>query len=116
MKKFLFYSFLFVLFLIPSKAFALNEVNVYFFHSDTCNICEQERIYLQALKQDRYPNMRIHYYETSDPDNFKLMEEAKQLYGITQNGVPFTVIADTPYTGFSQGIKGEFQRTVYLVL
>ena len=42
--------------LIPMDCFAtVNEVNIYFFHSATCDICKQEKTYLQALK-DRYPN------------------------------------------------------------
>ena len=112
MKKVLF-SLLLVVFLLPQSVFALNEVNIYFFHSDTCNICEQEKIYLKALKQDRYPNMRIHYYEISNQDNFKLMQHAKEMFGESRSGVPFTIIADKPFYGFTQGLKGSFQKTVY---
>lgn len=112
MKKILF-LFMFLVLFIPNGVFALNEVNVYFFHSKTCDICEQERIYLQALKE-RYPNMRIYSYEISENDNYNLMQEAKNLFNETGSGVPFTVIADTPFYGFNQGLKGNFQRTVYL--
>ena len=112
MKKILF-GLLLAVFLLPQSVFALNEVNVYFFHSDTCNICEQEKIYLKALKQDRYPNMRIHYYEISDQNNFELMQHAKELFGENRSGVPYTIIADTPFYGFTQGLKGSFQKAVY---
>ncbi len=98
---------------IPNSVYALNEVNVYFFHKKTCDICEQERIYLQALKE-RYPNMRIYSYEVSDEINYELMVKARGIFNDTRTGVPYTVIADTPYHGFSQAIKGNFQRSVYL--
>lgn len=114
MKKILFMIGLFILVFVPGNVFALNEVNVYFFYSETCNICEQERVYLQALKQDRYPNMRIYSYEvTNDSDNFELMRQAKEMFNESRTGVPYTVIGDTPLFGFSQGAKGNFQRAVY---
>ena len=113
MKKILITSLLFLILLIPNSVYALNEVNVYFFHSSSCNICEQERIFLKALQQDRYPNIRIFDYEISDPDYYNLMLQAKALFNEKGEGVPFTVIADTPYYGFNQGIKGAFQRTIY---
>ena len=113
MKKLLLIITLFLMLLVPSEVYALNEVNIYFFHSSTCNICEQERIFLKALQQDRYPNIRIFDYEISDPDYYNLMLKAKALFNEKGEGVPFTVIADTPYYGFNQGIKGSFQRAIY---
>ena len=98
--------------MIPTHGYALNEVNIYFFHSNQCDYCDQERVYLEALKE-RYPNMRIYSYEISDTTNNDLMIEAKKMYQITQSGVPFTVIGDTAYAGFSQSKKALFQKTVY---
>lgn len=113
MKKILYILITVLLLVIPNSVYALNEVNVYFFHKKTCDICEQERVYLQALKE-RYPNMRIYSYEVSDEHNYDLMLQARKIFDDTRTGVPYTVIADTPYHGFSQGIKGNFQRSVYL--
>lgn len=112
MKKLFYLSLLLVLFLIPSKAFAVNEVNIYFFHRSTCNICEQERIYLEALKE-RYPNIRVYSYEVTDNDNYNLMQEAKKLFNEERSGVPFTVIGDKPHFGFNQSMKGLMQKEVY---
>ena len=97
--------------LIPNECYAMNEVNIYFFHDSGCSICEQERVYLQALQKDRYPNMRIYTYEI--PESNDLMKTAKEMYGITKTGVPFTVIGDKAFIGFSQVMKGEMQHAVY---
>lgn len=114
MKKVFYLLILFLLILIPGNCYAtINEVNVYFFHDNDCSICEQEKIYLQALQRDRYPNMRIYSYEINSDNNKELMEKAKKMFGITRTGVPFTVIGDKAIMGFSQGMKGEFQQTVY---
>lgn len=101
-----------LLFVIPKTVRAINEVNVYFFYSNGCDFCNQEKAYLQALQQ-RYPNMRIYSYEISDSSNNDLMIEAKKIYQVSQGGVPFTVIGDTAYSGFSQSKKALFQKTVY---
>ena len=113
MKKIFYLIILAFLLILPKNVFALNEVNVYFFHDKDCSICEQERIYLQALKQDRYPNMRIYAYEINTDNNRELYNKAKKLFNETRNGVPFTVVGDKVFYGFSQGKKGEFQQAVY---
>ena len=114
MKKIFYILILFLLILIPGNCYAtINEVNVYFFHDTDCSICEQERVYLQALQKDRYPNMRIYSYEINSNNNKELMEKAKKMFGITKTGVPFTVVGDKALIGFTQGMKGEFQHAVY---
>lgn len=113
MKKLKLCLLLLILFIVPTNAFAINEVNVYFFYSDSCNICEQEKAYLDALKL-RYPNMRVYSYEIDNStSNRELMARAKQLYNKTSNGVPFTVIGDKAFLGYSQNSKALFQKTVY---
>ena len=106
------FCFLSLLLLIPNSVFAINEVNVYFFHSNDCDICVQEKVYLEAL-QKRYPNMRIYSYEISENNNNALMLQAKELYNVTRTGVPYTVIGDSAYSGFSQTSKALFQKKVY---
>lgn len=112
MKKVVFGLLLVFTLLIPVNAFAINEVNIYLFYKESCDFCKQEKVYLEALKK-RYPNIRIYSYEVNDSFNNKLMEEAKQMYGITKTGVPFTVIGDSAYMGFSQPKKAIFQKRVY---
>ena len=112
MKKYWVVFSLLLFMIIPIQAKALNEVNIYFFYSNSCDFCKQEEVYLEALKQ-RYPNMRIYSYEISDSSKNDLMITAKNMYQVTQTGVPFTVIGDTAYSGFSQSKKALFQKAVY---
>lgn len=112
MRKIIFFVLLLLSVFLPSNTFAINEVNVYFFHSNTCDVCNQEKAYLEALKL-RYPNMRVYSYEISENNNNNLMEQVKSLYGETRTGVPYTVIGDAAYLGFSQNSKAVFQKRVY---
>lgn len=102
----------FLILILPMWGHAMNEVNVYFFYSDDCNFCSQEKAYLEALKQ-RYSNMRIYKYEVSSDANLALMNQAKALYEINEGGVPFTIIGDKTYLGFSQAKKSQMQQSVY---
>lgn len=113
MKKKLFMLLVLVGFLIlPSKVFALNEVNIYFFNSDSCDYCSQEKAYLEALKE-RYFNIRIYSYDISSDINLDLMKKAKELYGVSENGIPFTVIGDSTFIGFSQSKKCDMEKKIY---
>lgn len=112
-KKVILFSLFLFMMIFPMSVFALNEVNVYFFYSPTCNICSQEKAFLEALQQNKYPNLRIYYYDTSEDKNLALMNQAKELYQETTNGVPFTIIGDSAFAGFSQGRKCSIQKAIY---
>ena len=111
MKKIIF-GFLIMFLLIPTKAFALNEVNIYFFYGDGCNYCSQEKAYLEALK-DRYFNIRIYSYNIASDINNDLMKKAKALYNVDQGGIPFTIIGDSTFLGFSQSKKCDMEKKIY---
>ena len=111
MKKIIF-GLILMLLLIPTKAFALNEVNIYFFYGEGCNYCSQEKAYLEALKE-RYFNIRIYSYDIASDINNDLMKKAKELYNIDQGGIPFTIIGDSTFLGFSQSKKCDMEKKIY---
>ena len=77
-----------------------NLVNIYLFHSDTCPHCKDEINFLNEIKEE-YTNVKIYMYEISDSENIRLMDEVAELYDTTVSGVPFTVIGDKYFKGFS---------------
>lgn len=115
MKKIKFLFIIMLMLLVPSNVFALNEVNVYFFYDGTKqnSLCNQEKVYLEALKDERYPNMRIYFYEVNDEENEELMKKAKTMYNVKENTIPFTIVGDMSVVGFSQNQKALIQKTVY---
>ena len=108
--------FLFVISLlfIPS-VFADTEknlVNIYLFHSNTCGHCAAEKELLAEL-EDRYDNIKIYSYEIHDKKNSELLLEVAELFDTKVTGVPFTVIADKVYKGFSyDNSKSKFIATI----
>lgn len=112
-KRILFLFMLSILF-IPS-VFANSEknlVNIYLFYSDTCPHCSSEKELLAELKEE-YDNIRIYKYEVSDSNNSKLLFEIADMFDTKVTGVPFTVIADKVYKGFSyENSKSKFVGTI----
>lgn len=89
-----------------------NLVNIYLFYSDTCPHCAKEKELLDEI-MDKYDNVRLYKYEIGDEDNSKLLDEVASLYNTTVSGVPFTVIGDKIYKGFSyENSKVKFMGTV----
>lgn len=93
-----------LLLLLPISISAKEKVNLYLFHSETCMHCQAEIKYLKELEKE-YDNLKVHLYEVdSHKDNAKLMIKVKEKLKIDSPNVPFTVIGNYYYIGFSDGI------------
>lgn len=97
---------LFIIFMmIPLCVCAKEDVDIYLFHSETCSHCQAEIEFLNDLKDD-YDNLSIHLYETnSSKKNMEFMIKVKDKLGIDSPNVPFTIIGNYYYIGFSDGIS-----------
>lgn len=97
---------LFIIFMmIPLCVCAKEDVDIYLFHSETCSHCQAEIEFLNDLKDD-YDNLSIHLYETnSSKKNMEFMIKVKDKLGIDSPNVPFTIIGNYYYIGFSEGIS-----------
>lgn len=105
---FAFFLFLPTIFASENK----NLVNIYLFYSNTCHHCEAEEKVLMELSR-RYENVRIYKYEVSTDENFQLLNEVAELYDTKVTGVPFTVIGNKVYKGFSyDASKAKFMGTI----
>lgn len=91
--------------LLPISVIAKEKVNVYLFHSETCSHCQAEIKYLEEL-EDEYDNLKVHLYEVDkNKENLEMMIKIKEILGINSPNVPFTVIGNYYYIGFTDGIK-----------
>ena len=98
--KIIIFFLVFIIGIYNVNAEEKNLVNIYLFHSSTCPHCKEEIKVLDELQKD-YPNMKVYKYEISDRENALLLDEVATLYKVKVNGVPFTVIGDKYYIGFS---------------
>lgn len=100
MKK-VFVSIIFILLLSPVLALAQDKVNVYFFESETCPHCAEEKAFLEKLKLE-IPQMEVHDFEiTKHPENVKLLQAIGKKFSIDVSSVPLTIIGSQYFPGYA---------------
>lgn len=93
-----------LLILLPISISAKEKVNLYLFHSETCSHCQAEIKFLEEIEK-KYDNLKVHLYEVDrNKDNMKSMLNVKEKLNIDSPNVPFTVIGNYYYIGYSEGI------------
>lgn len=100
-------------FLFFSPARAEDKVNVYFFWAEGCPHCAKEKELLDFY-QHKYPYIKILNFEISDNNaNGKILSESAEILDTRVSGVPFTVIGDKSFTGYSEIISpGQIQERI----
>ncbi|MBS7021070.1 MAG: glutaredoxin family protein [Firmicutes bacterium] len=94
------------------KVEATDKLNVYLFHGNGCPHCEAEIEFLESIQSD-YPYMNLIKYEIwENEENQALAEQVKQRIESSSRGVPFLVIGDKAFTGFSEDRKRDIRRTL----
>ena len=89
-----------------------NLVNIHLFYSTTCPHCSKERKLLNELKKE-YKNIRVYEYETGSDDNSALYRKVADMFGLDITTIPFTIIGDAYFTGYS---KTQSERKIRSVI
>lgn len=98
--------------LIPFNVRAGDKIDLYLFHSRTCPHCKEEIKYLDELKEEQ-KNLNVHLYEiTENKDNSKLLKTVQSVMDEESNYVPFTIIGNKVYIGFSNNTKLKIENTI----
>ena len=90
-----------------------NKINLYLFHSSDCSHCAEERVWLETIKETYKGSLNVYEYEVNhNQDNAVLMEKAKARLGVENNYVPFTVIGERNYVGFSKSTGSSIENRI----
>ncbi len=87
----------FFMFGINAKA---QSVNVYVFHSNTCEHCKAAISYLQSIKE-KY-DLNIYKYEVQDNDTTEKIKVVEKYFDVSITGVPVVVINNRHIRGYSE--------------
>ena len=131
MRKKIFSLLLILVLLLPFSVLALTEdyqnkmasitnteiedgkVNFYLFKGEGCPHCADEEKWLQDIKKEYKDYVNFYEFEVwYDENNSKMMEKAKEIFDFSGPGVPFTVIGDKYYSGFSDSIGTMLENTI----
>jgi len=92
-------------FLFSSPVQAKNTVNIYFFWGDGCPHCAKEKELLEYY-QHKYSYIEVLDFELySNFSNSQTLSSVASILGIRVDGVPFTVIGDKSFSGYSEVIS-----------
>lgn len=105
---------IFAVLLMPVLANAQEKVTIYFFRGDGCPHCADAEEFFDQIKEDEElkDKFEIKDYEVwYNKDNQKLAEKAAKAMGETLGGVPYIVIGEKTWNGFTDAygeeIKGQ---------
>ncbi|MDD4319850.1 MAG: hypothetical protein PHW10_06035, partial [Candidatus Peribacteraceae bacterium] len=83
---------------------AAEPVTLYLFWGQGCPHCEAEKEALAEIVQD-HPHLRIREFEVyRNPAHARLLQEVARQLGVNVSGVPFTIIGEKTFTGFSETV------------
>ena len=83
------------------------DVTVYVFHSESCPHCRAELAFLEELQRED-SLLDVSLFEVSEKESVDLLKEVSSKLGINVTGVPFTVIGETNFVGYStDDVSGE---------
>lgn len=99
-------TFLFVtLFLFSCPVQAENKVNVYFFWGEGCPHCAKEKELLDYYAH-KYPFIQVLDFELyNNYSNGQTLSEVATILNTRVDGVPFTVIGDQTFSGYSETVS-----------
>ncbi len=84
-----------------------NKANLYLFHGQDCPHCKAERKWLETIKEKYKDKLNIIEYETwYNEENAALLEQIKVKFGETRGGVPYTIIGEKAFLGYSDAMQG----------
>ena len=90
-----------------------DKVNLYLFYGEECPHCEEEREWLKDIKEDYKKYLNVYEFEVwHSDDNSKNMETIKSIFNETSGSVPFTIIGDTEYVGYSNSISSILENKI----
>ena len=125
MKKFLL-VLLTALLIIPMTVFAdgeeevtttiapeSNEVTVYFFRGEGCSHCAEAEAWFSSIEEEYGNYFKIVDYETwNDANNAKLMEKVAKARGEEAKGVPYIIIGNKSWSGFTTDYSTEMLEQI----
>ncbi|MBQ8472391.1 MAG: hypothetical protein IJ501_02690 [Bacilli bacterium] len=97
---------------ITGETIQADEVILYLFHGEECPHCEAEREWLKTIR-NKYDNIRFVYYEVwHDDTNLNYLQEVFDKLEVDKRSIPFTVIGDKYFIGFSETQKQQIENTL----
>lgn len=90
-----------------------NKINIYLFRGSTCSHCFDAVLYFANMAKDfgEYFNL-VSYEVWSNEDNANLMQQVADKMGDTVNGVPYIVVGNKSWSGFTDSYGEDIKKVI----
>lgn len=89
------------------------KVNIYFFWGDGCPHCESEFAFFDSIESEHGDLYNLYTFETwQNEENAELLKTFSDVMEVESRGVPYTIIGEEVFTGFSESMESEFINAI----
>lgn len=90
-----------------------DKINIYLFRGEGCPHCAQEEEWLNSIKEEYGDYVNIYDFEVwHNDDNAKKLDKVKKELDSESTSIPFTVIGDNYYVGFSDITSSKMENQI----
>ena len=89
------------------------KVNIYFFWGDGCPHCESEFAFFDSIESEYGDYYNLYTFETwQNEKNAELLKTFSDAMEVESRGVPYTIIGEEVFTGFSESMESDFINAI----
>ena len=89
------------------------KVNIYFFWGDGCPHCESEFAFFDSIESEYGDYYNLYTFETwKNEENAELLKIFSNAMEVESRGVPYTIIGEEVFTGFSESMESDFINAI----
>lgn len=90
-----------------------NKINIYFFWGNGCPHCEAEHAFFDSIEEQYGKYYNLHTFEVwYNQENADLLNKLASKMNQTVDGVPFTIIGDKVFSGFTSAYKQDMINAI----
>ena len=90
-----------------------DKINLYLFRGEGCPHCKKEKEWLKTIEKKYGDYLNIYEYEVwYNKENQEKYVKATEVLEFNTNSIPFTIIGDKKFVGFSDTIKSSIEDTI----
>lgn len=90
-----------------------DQITIYLFRGDGCGYCKSFLTYLNSIVDEYGKYFKLVSYEVwTNAENAELMQSAAEILGDQANGVPYIVIGDQSFLGYSSNYNEAIESAI----
>ena len=90
-----------------------NKINLYLFRGEGCPHCRKEEEWLKEIKKKYEDYLNVYDFEVwYSKENQEKYVTATEIMEINTNSIPFTIVGEKTFVGFSDTIKNNIERAI----